>query len=76
MDTLHCREIGEYAEAETMYRKVLTVQLRVLGPEDPDTLCTLNMLALALMDQGKTRQFSAMRLRLSSGRWVRSTHAR
>jgi hypothetical protein len=36
---------GKYGEAETMYRKTLAVQQRVLGSEHPSTLNTANNLA-------------------------------
>ena len=36
---------GKHAEAEQMYREVLDVQHRVLGPEHPDTLATVRNLA-------------------------------
>jgi hypothetical protein len=37
----------------TIYREVLVVKRRVLGPEHPDTLTTANNLAHALDNQGK-----------------------
>jgi hypothetical protein len=44
---------GKHAEAETIYRDVLAVMRRVLGPEHPDTFVIANNLANALSDQGK-----------------------
>jgi tetratricopeptide (TPR) repeat protein len=44
---------GKYAEAETMYRKVVAVQQRVMGPVHPNTLGTTMNLASALVKQGK-----------------------
>jgi hypothetical protein len=44
---------GKYAEAEQMEREVLDVQRRVLGPEHPFTLVTMDNLALPLRNQGK-----------------------
>ncbi|KAK5550164.1 hypothetical protein LTR46_011837, partial [Exophiala xenobiotica] len=42
-----------YVEAEQMHREVVEVQERVLGQERPDTLTSMNNLALVLRDQGK-----------------------
>jgi tetratricopeptide (TPR) repeat protein len=44
---------GKHAESETLYREVLAVRRRVLGPEDPDTLMTACNLANTLYSQGK-----------------------
>jgi tetratricopeptide (TPR) repeat protein len=48
---------GTYADAnkqaETMYRELLPIQQRVLGPEHPNTLLTAVNLASALHSQGK-----------------------
>jgi hypothetical protein len=44
---------AKHAEAERMFREVLTVRKRVLGPEHPDTLTTARGLAIALFCQRK-----------------------
>jgi hypothetical protein len=44
---------GKNAEAETVYRQVLSVKRRVLGPAHVNTLSTAGNLAIALHDQGK-----------------------
>ena len=44
---------GKHSEAEQLYRQVLEVRERVLGPEHPDTLKTKHNLADTLQDQGK-----------------------
>ncbi len=36
---------GEYAEAESLYRRALAIQERVLGPEHPDVAASVNNLA-------------------------------
>jgi hypothetical protein len=44
---------GRHGEAATLYREVLSVQQRVMGPDHPGTLMTANNLASALSYQGK-----------------------
>ncbi len=39
---------GKYSEAETLYRRVIELRTRVLGPEHPDTLASRNRLIYAL----------------------------
>jgi Tfp pilus assembly protein PilF len=51
---------GKHAEAETLYREVLVVQRRVLGPEHPDTLRIAGNLAVSLDDQGKYAEAETM----------------
>ena len=36
---------GRYAEAEKLHRETLDIRRRVLGPEHPDTLMSMNNLA-------------------------------
>ncbi len=43
---------GQYAEAEAMHRQVLQLKTKVLGPEHPDTLASMNSIAHALYRQG------------------------
>eukprot|EP00729_Bicosta_minor_P012333 gene12333-biopygen27050 len=46
-------ELDKHAEAETMYREVLAIQLQMLGPEHPDTLMTKGNISITLFRQGK-----------------------
>ena len=43
---------GHYAEAEKLYRETLDMRRRVLGPEHPDTLSSMNNLANVLDERG------------------------
>ncbi|KAJ4403177.1 hypothetical protein N0V91_006754 [Didymella pomorum] len=45
--------LGQYSAAETTHRQALLVGGRVLGPEHPDTLTSMNEVAHALSNQGK-----------------------
>nr|CDP26075.1 Putative kinesin light chain [Podospora anserina S mat+] len=45
--------LGKYKEAEQMYRQTLQLSEKVLGKEHPDTLTSMNDLALVLYSQGK-----------------------
>jgi eukaryotic-like serine/threonine-protein kinase len=47
------RDLGLYAEAERQMERTLELRRRVLGPEHPDTLFTMNVLALAYINDGK-----------------------
>ena len=47
---------GQYREAEPLWKSVLAMCERVLGPEHPDTLSSLNNLAVLYEDQGKYEQ--------------------
>ena len=51
---------GRYGEAEKMYRKVLAVERRELGAEDPDTLATVIELAGTLLQRGKLAEAETM----------------
>jgi tetratricopeptide (TPR) repeat protein len=44
---------GQYAQAEPLLRQVLAIFRRVQGPEHPDTVNSLNNLAVNLASQGK-----------------------
>ncbi|KAI6307244.1 hypothetical protein MCOR30_011699 [Pyricularia oryzae] len=46
-------QVTEYEEAEQMHRKTLELREKVLGPENPSTLTSMNNLALVLDNQGK-----------------------
>jgi tetratricopeptide (TPR) repeat protein len=46
-------ERGEYAEAEPVYRRVIAMRETLLGPEHPDTVQTLNALAVVYHHQGR-----------------------
>ncbi|RYP17801.1 hypothetical protein DL767_009943 [Monosporascus sp. MG133] len=57
-----------YEEAEQMYRQVLELREAVLGREHPDTLISMNNLALVLQNQGKydeAEQIHRQELKLS-----------
>ena len=43
---------GHYPEAETLERQALVGERRLLGPEDPLTLETMDNLAVVLQQQG------------------------
>jgi tetratricopeptide (TPR) repeat protein len=53
------RYLGRYTEADAEYRKVLDAELRVLGPDHPDTLATRYEIARMLADQGKAAEAEA-----------------
>ena len=64
-------DLGEYAKAEAMHRKTLSVRKMLLGNEHPDVAATLGNLAWALRSQGKlaeaetlAREALAMRKKL------------
>ncbi|KAK1656895.1 hypothetical protein BDP55DRAFT_596875 [Colletotrichum godetiae] len=45
--------LGKYGQAEQMHRQTLELSVKVLGPENPDTLISMDNLALVLRSQGK-----------------------
>jgi tetratricopeptide (TPR) repeat protein len=51
---------GKYAEAEQMYRQTLELGEKVLGLEHPDTLTSMNNLAVVLRSQGKYAEAKQM----------------
>jgi tetratricopeptide (TPR) repeat protein len=56
-----CQErLGQYAPAKASHRKVLSLRKEVLGPEHPDTLTSMNNLALVLGSQGKYEDADTM----------------
>ena len=44
---------GKYSEAEAIYRQTLQLRETVLGKDHPDTLASMNNLAISLRNQGK-----------------------
>ncbi|KAF2818040.1 hypothetical protein CC86DRAFT_310088, partial [Ophiobolus disseminans] len=44
---------GKYKEAEAMHRQTLALKEKVLGPEHPDTLTSMNNLASVLRAHSK-----------------------
>ncbi|KAK3314373.1 P-loop containing nucleoside triphosphate hydrolase protein, partial [Apodospora peruviana] len=48
--------LGNYSEAEKLYRQTLVLQTKLLGSEYPDTLMTMNYLAVAVRNQGKASE--------------------
>jgi Tetratricopeptide repeat len=51
---------GKYEEAEQMHRQELELTEKVLGKEHPDTLASMNNLALVLHNQGKYEEAEQM----------------
>ena len=49
----YCYRRGQYPDAGALWKQALTVNERVLGAEHPDTLSSLNNLALLYAEQGK-----------------------
>ena len=62
------RYLGRYKEAEVEYWQVLDAELRVLGPDHPDTLTARYEIARMLADQGKPAQAEAEFRQVSDGR--------
>ncbi|QBZ58570.1 hypothetical protein PoMZ_03525 [Pyricularia oryzae] len=52
--------LGQYEEAEQMYRETLALREKVLGPENPSTFASINNLALVLKNQGKYEEAEQM----------------
>jgi tetratricopeptide (TPR) repeat protein len=59
---------GQFWEAEPLWKSVLAMCERVLGPEHPDTLSTVNNLATLYTDQGKYEQAEPLFQRVLAGR--------
>ena len=51
---------GNYSEAEAIYRQTLQLKETVLGKDHPDTLVSLNVLAVSLHSQGKYAEAEAI----------------
>jgi len=47
---------GKYPASEILYRRILKVNERVLGVDDPYTLATVNNLGMLLQEQGKLEE--------------------
>jgi len=54
---------GKYETAEAMHRRTLELREKVLGPEHPDRLTSMNNLALVLVDQCEYEAAEAMHRR-------------
>ena len=70
---------GKYAQAEALYSQTLEIQRRVLGPEHPDTLMSMNNLAIVYFAEASTRRprrSTARPWRSSAACWVRSIPTR
>ncbi|KAF1981079.1 kinesin light chain, partial [Aulographum hederae CBS 113979] len=52
--------LGQYGAAEVTFKQVLALGLKRLGKEHPDTLTSVNNVALALSDQGKHEEAERM----------------
>ena len=48
-----CRDQGQLAEAETLYRRALAILERSVGPNDPDTASILENLTIVLYESGR-----------------------
>jgi len=48
------RYLGRYIEAEAEYRQVLDIELRLVGPDHPDSMSARYELARTLADEGKS----------------------
>ncbi len=64
-------ELGKHAEAEAEFQDILTAQLRVQGPDHPDTLAARSEIAIEMVRRGKLagaeaefRDILAVRLRV------------
>ena len=57
--TFLCND-GQYEKSERWYRRSLDVRLKQFGPEHPDTLRSMNNLAMVLDGQGKYEAAEAM----------------
>jgi serine/threonine protein kinase len=54
---------GNYAEAEKLYREVLDIERRVLGPEHPGTLQSMEVLAVDLAHEGRYDEAEKMQFK-------------
>lgn len=52
--------LAKYTKAENMHQEMLELREKALGKEHPDTLTSMNNLALALSDQGKHAEAETM----------------
>src|SRR3569833_665868 len=52
--------LGKYAEAEPMHRQALELTEKALGAEHPDTLASMNNLAILLSNQGRYEEAEPM----------------
>jgi Tetratricopeptide repeat len=57
------REQGMYEQAEDMHRQTVKLREKVLGREHPETLTSMNNLALVLSEQGEYEQAKKVRRR-------------
>jgi Tfp pilus assembly protein PilF len=59
---------GKYEETEVMHRRALEASEKVLGPEHPDTLASVNNLGRVLGRQGKYEEAEVMHRRALEAR--------
>jgi len=65
------QNVGDYAEAEPLYRRALAGYERVMGPEHPDTLTSVNNLAMLLYSTGAYGEAEPLfRRALAAREWV------
>ncbi|PWW75748.1 TPR-like protein [Tuber magnatum] len=62
------KDRGKYDESETMHRRALESQEKLLGPDDPDTLTSTNNLAAVPQAQGKYDESETMHRRALESR--------
>ena len=58
---------GKLQEAEPLYRRALEGYERTLGPDHPDTLASINNLAILIEAQGKPQEAEPLHRRALEG---------
>jgi tetratricopeptide (TPR) repeat protein len=66
-NSLHLSE-GKHAEAEALYRKCLPAQIRIFGPEHPNTLTTTSNLAGCVIAQGRNAEAETIHRKVLAAR--------
>jgi tetratricopeptide (TPR) repeat protein len=61
-------EDGRYAEAESLFLRVVTSYSEVLGPENPRTLSSMSKLASIYWHQGRSREAEALEVQVLEAR--------
>ncbi|CUS15720.1 unnamed protein product, partial [Tuber aestivum] len=59
---------GKHGESEAVHRRVLEGSEKILGPDHPDTLTSVNNLATVLKTQGKYDESEVMHRHALEGR--------
>eukprot|EP00798_Chlamydomonas_sp_ICE-L_P015437 gene15437-21524_t len=55
-----CRAIGQYKKAESMYQRALDARKCVSGADHPDTIDSINNLAVCIQEQGRNQEAEPM----------------